>query len=734
MCIWCKIVKIGALCSGKVSGIKKMKYEGTGKHVLMTYCCRDGSFRYTKDDELFLQNHQDTRPFWQIMREEGMASEKSAVHFQSQLEKMAASNSPIVEFEEYFLKNSNRKWGWYRVGYVCPIPGTDIYITFTEMEKEKESVSNRAHVSQYDSLTGLPSYDTFVKSVEMMMDKDEAGIIDGEYALVFFDVIRFKAINDIFGMEAGDRLLKFIANALLEEADSGDVVCRQGADRFLIFTHTVGEEMEASMNRLFGMLPQFDLPFEITCNVGIYVTREKRLSVEQMIDRAVLAQSTIKGSYTTRYEYYTEDMRKDMLGEQEITGMMGNALTEKHFVVYYQPQYNHGTGAMTGAEALVRWNHPERGLISPGVFIPIFEKNGFITKLDMYVFEEVCVFLHRCRKNGWALFPISVNFSRQDIFQNDFVEKLEVIRKKYDVPVKYLCVEITESAIMGNSQYANEVVNKLHQFGYIVEMDDFGSGYSSLNVLKDIDLDVIKLDMLFLDESDEKVRGGTILSSVVRMAKWLGMPIIAEGVETIEQADFLKSIGCENIQGYLYSRPLPQQNYEELLNGDQRKNIIQDMDLTEKLNVADFWNPTSQETLIFSNYVGGAAIFDYCNGKAELLRVNKKYQQEICMNMSEKELIEMDPLETLDDESRQIYGNMLEQAIKTGEEQECITWRNFKSYGCGAERMCIRSNVRVIGKTGDNYLFYAMIRNITTEMKQYVEMMDTEKRFKMASE
>lgn len=252
-----------------------------------------------------------------------------------------------------------------------------------------------------------------------------------------------------------------------------------------------------------------------------------------------------------RYAYYTEKLRENMLGEQEIAGMMNTALEEKQFLLHYQPQYNHSTKRIVGAEALVRWRHPERGLISPGIFIPIFEKNGFITKLDLFVFEQVCVFLKSCMDQKIPIIPISSNFSRQDIFHPDFAELLEEIRKKYEVPAKYLRVEITETAVVGNSAYVNEVVKKLHEYGYIVEMDDFGSGYSSLNVLKDIDLDIIKLDMLFLAEANDNNRGGTILSSIIRMAKWLGMPVIAEGVETLAQADFLSSLGCECVQGYL---------------------------------------------------------------------------------------------------------------------------------------------------------------------------------------
>ena len=532
----------------------------------------------------------------------------------------------------------------------------------------------------------------------------------------------------------GDHLLKHIGDALESTIKQDDFACRSNADRFIFFTKTSGKELGVMVDALIDRIVDYDLPFEIMCNMGIYVTCDAVLPAGMMIDRARLAQSTIKGSYTVKVSYYQESLRAAMLTEQDILAIAGTALEEKHFVLYYQPQYNHADGTIIGAEALVRWKHPDRGLISPGIFIPIFEKNGYISKLDFYVFEQACDFLKRCKEQGYPMIPLSTNFCRHDIFLTDFAEKLEEIRKRYDIPAQYLRVEITESAIMGSNEQVNEMIKRLHKYGYIVEMDDFGSGYSSLNVLKDIEMDIIKLDMLFLSEKSNNARGGTIISAVVRMAKWLNVPVIAEGVETLKQADFLRSIGCNFIQGYLYSRPLPEEQYVELLVGSEIGNTNPQMNLMENLNSCDFWDPKSQETLIFSNYVGGAAIFDYHNGKLEVLRVNKKYLRELGMNLTEKDVIETDFLSTFDDENKQIYINMLERAIETMEEQECDTWRNLFSPCCGEESICIRSSVQVIGKNDDSYLFYAMVHNVTNEMKHYMELLDSERRFKVASE
>jgi len=699
------------------------------KNLLITYDCAKKKFNYPEDADKFLMAKFDDRPLWNIFREDEVAAELPIRKMEEKFVEIITASEQKVFFGEVYLRGADGVRRWYCLGYSLPVPGGLVSLTFTDIQEELAEIEN----SGRDMLTGLLQHNSFCVAVEEIIHKDEKGILAGDYAMVCFDVLRFKAVNDIFGNAEGDRLLKHIASTVEKNIKPEDVSCRSNADRFIFFTKTSGKELGILVDTLLKQICAFDLPFEIICNMGIYVTCDTVLPAGMMIDRALLAQSTIKGSYTTKVSYYQESLRAAMLTEQDILAIAGVALEEKQFVLYYQPQYNHVDGTIIGAEALVRWKHPDRGLISPGIFIPIFEKNGYITKLDFYVFEHACEFLSRCREQNLPMIPISTNFCRYDIFLSDFADKLEEIRKKYDVPANYLRVEITESAIMGGSEQVNDMISRLHRYGYIVEMDDFGSGYSSLNVLKDIEMDIIKLDMLFLSEENNN-RGGTILSAVVRMAKWLRVPVIAEGVETLKQADFLRSIGCNYIQGYLYSRPLPEEQYVELLTGSSISNMNLQTHLMESINYCDFWDPKSQETLIFSNYVGGAAIFDYHNGNLEVLRVNKKYLREVGMNLTEKDIIEMDLLSSFDEENRQMYCAMLERAIETMEEQECDTWRTMFSRCCGEERICIRSSVQVIGKSEDSYLFYAMIHNVTNEMNHYNELLESEHRFKMASE
>lgn len=701
--------------------------------LLITFLRDSGKFIYPDENELICFWGEE-RPLWEVFVDSGICSADTAMRIKEEIEEIAECKQPYAHFTEYYLKNKTGKWHWYRVSYISASIKSDISITFIDINDEV--IANKAMIkmSQYDELTGLLNRNAFCRTVDNIYETDPIGMSSGLYSVIYFDISRFKAINELFGMDEGDRLLKYIAEVIKSHFCYNDTACRIGSDKYVLFINNREVTPEEVVDQLFDAISSYDLPFEVTFNAGIIITSNEHTSCEVMIDRAILAQSSIKGSYIVRCTRFTESLRNAMLGEQEIVGTIRHALDNKQFVIYYQPQYNHSTGMLIGAEALVRWNHSEKGLISPGIFIPIFEKNGFITQLDFYVFEEVCIFLRRCIDNEVSIVPVSTNFSRYDIFLPDFVDRLEKIREKYNIPVEYLRIELTESAVIGSTQHAYNILEKLHNCGYLVEMDDFGSGYSSLNVLKDIELDIIKLDMGFLREKKESNKGGTILSSIVRMAKWLSLPVIAEGVETIEQADFLKSIGCDHIQGYLYSKPLPEEKYLEIVNESNICTEITTTDFVVNLNANNFWDPKSLETLIFSNYVGGACIFEFNGETVDILRVNSKYLQELSVNLSEKDVIDGDPFRSFDDENKELYINMLKRAIETGIEQECETVRNFESECCGNEVYIIRSSVRMLGRSGKNYLFYSMIRNVTNERKNYESLMANDIGFKIVTE
>ena len=397
--------------------------------------------------------------------------------------------------------------------------------------------------------------------------------------------------------------------------------------------------------------------------------------------------------------------------EVEFVNSFDEAIHNGQICVYYQPKFNHSTGRLVGAEALMRWNHSEYGLQSPLYFIPVLEKHRLIYRADLCVFEQVCQFLKNCPDS--LRIPISFNVSHYDLLEYGFIGRIEDIRKRYDIPVKYLRAEITESSAIGGVKLILSAINEFHKAGYLVAMDDFGSGYSSLSILKNLPVDILKLDLRFLADDEANGRGGIIINSAVQMAKWLETYVIAEGVETVEQADFLKSIGCDYIQGYLYSKPLPEKEMKNLLNTNKLENVNFSTKFIRGLETKRFWNPDSLETIIFNSFVGAAVIFRFKDNKIELLRVNQKYLKEFGLHLTEKETMSKNPLDELDRDNK---------------------GRTVNSGCCGIEQVCIRSDMRVIGKDDREAIIYAIIHNVTKDKKAFKEVFDSEQKFRFASE
>lgn len=630
------------------------------------------------------------------------------------LDRLKLETKPVATFIQVEVNESAFKERTLIIGFVSSAPSKTINVVITDISSQAALSKEMRYLVDFDSLTGLYNKEAFIRRVDIALAIENDKKNEGKFAMVYMDVSKFKAINEIFGQLTADSVLKHIASSINNLASSTGFGCRIGSDRFCAFVESSGEALESSLKILIEQISSFMSTYRIICNVGVYITCQDELTAQEMIGRAILAQNLIKGNIKEQINYYKDDMRKKMLTEQEIASLMNNALRKGEFVVYYQPQYEHSTKRLVGAEALVRWIHPEKGMLSPASFIPIFESNGFITTLDMYVFENTCSFIAQRLKENKKIIPVSTNFSRCDLFEPKFVEKLENIRNKYKVDAKYLRIEITESAFVGESEYINNLIKQLHSFGYIVEMDDFGSGYSSLNTLKDIDFDVIKLDMNFMSEEEHNTRGGTILSSVVKMANWLNLPVIAEGVETMKQADYLKSIGSDYIQGYLYSKPLPESEFVKLLeDGVVGNNLDYLRTAGEALNL---WDPNSLDSLIFNSFIGPSAILEYSNGKVEYSRINSKYLSELGMRESEKDLlVKQNLLDSLNADDRKKYIQTIDNVIYSGQDHVIECWRKINSRSCGNLTLCIRTELKFLAKGHGNYLIFASVRNITGE-------------------
>ena len=573
-----------------------------------------------------------------------------------------------------------------------------------------------------DKLTGLMSRDLFFDECDRLIEAHEAGY----YILACMDIDNFKIINDQYGMEVGDRVLKHVAECINSCVKTiHGLACRFTADRFAILYPAEYSKSDIVLkNHKMATSPKW-LNRTFRIRIGRYLVNDSTIRSNMMFERATVAEESLKGRYDIYIAEYSDSMRLHILHEQQIVSEMEQALHAGEFVPFFQPQYNHATGALIGAEALVRWKKNET-FISPGEFIPIFERNGFIYEVDKFIWEQVCILLRKWIDEGKNVLPVSVNISRFDLYKSDFFDVICGLVKKYQIPSDFLRLEVTESAFADSPKQILQMVNQLIDHGFTVEIDDFGSGYSSLNTLKDVPASILKLDMKFFSNTENANRSGNIIESVVRMAKWLGMAVIAEGVEELEQADFLKSIGCYYIQGYLYARPMSLADYEKLMvtrseDGNVEKKLSR-LKAISTLDNIEFWNPKSMETLIFNSYVGGACIFEYCKGVTELLRVNEQYIYELgCVLVNKTEINEISLDLFLDTENKEIFNRVVMKAIQTKREAGCELMLHNSDTGRDMFEY-IRCTLRMIATTGERYLFYCVLVNRTKEEEAYEQL------------
>lgn len=416
------------------------------------------------------------------------------------------------------------------------------------------------YLATYDELTGIYNKQAFyAKTKEMLLDNP-----DKNFDLLRINIERFKVLNDLFGESTGDKLLRYIGKFLKEINLPLCVSGRLYADNFVVCYEAGKGDSRRMINTLQMVADSFAINNRTILSFGLYRIDDKTLPVSVMCDRANMALWKAKGNFKNPYCEYDEKMRQQVLKEQKIINAMEMAIQNKEFTLYLQPKYDIEKGTIIGAEALVRWISLENGFISPGDFIPVFENNGFVYEVDKFIWEESCRYLRKWLDEGREVHPISVNVSRIDLYDPKLVQHLVNLREKYQLPSQYLELEITESAYTEDPEQIITITRQLREAGFVILMDDFGTGYSSLNMLKDIQIDVLKLDMGFLKSSDYSAKGGNILTAILKMAESLKMQTIAEGVETKEQVEFLKKIGCQCVQGFYFARPMPAQEYERL--------------------------------------------------------------------------------------------------------------------------------------------------------------------------
>lgn len=397
-----------------------------------------------------------------------------------------------------------------------------------------------------------------------------------EYVIVLLDAKNFKLVNENFGVMAGNKVLCYIYQVIERhiKKDRDEFVTRSETDHYFLCMKEQGPEaVQKRINEIIEDINQFhdaDCPhYPLSFRQGACFVKDSGMEIDTLQDRARVAAQKEIADMAQECVFYDEGMTEKIKKEQELDALFEESFANHDFQVYLQPKVGLADGRLTGAEALIRWKHPQRGMIFPSDFIPLFEKNGKICRLDLYVFEETCKILSRWKQEGKELFPISVNLSRRHFYQDNFLEEFAAVFRKYDLPAEMLEFELTESIFLDDAQISQvkECIRQMHRMGFGCSLDDFGSGFSSLGLLKEFDVDTVKLDRrFFLDISSEKAKD--VIRCLVDLAKKLHMKTVAEGIEDREQLEYLRSIQCDSVQGYIFSRPLPVEEFEQWENSN----------------------------------------------------------------------------------------------------------------------------------------------------------------------
>jgi predicted signal transduction protein with EAL and GGDEF domain len=475
-----------------------------------------------------------------------------------------------------------------------------------------------------EKMTGLAVGNAFFAKVDAIMEQ-LAGI---PYGMCAVDLANFRVFNKIYGREQGNCLLMQIAAFLkaFQQKYNG-VVGYLGGDNYGIFMPYEQEALQELQGGIAAAVEQFDMTASFLPVIGVYKKDEDIVPAATMYDRATVAMERVGKNGRSRMCVYTSEMEEKLESEIRLLAEVQEGLKKDEFVFFVQPQCDIATGKIVGGESLVRWKHGTKGMISPGAFIPVLEENGLIAELDRYIWDKVCAWLRNWLDKGYQPVPISVNVSRIDIFSMDVPAYLQELMRKYDLPPKLLKVEVTESAYAESDDVIIRTVKQLQDLEFLVMMDDFGSGYSSLNMLKSVSVDVLKIDMRFLEFDEyEEEKGVGILESVVNMARQMRMPVVVEGVENQKQENFLRKMGCRYTQGYYYYRPMAVEAFECLI-ADERNVDLNGIwcRQNESMHAREFLDSNLFTDTMVNNILGAAAFYDMYENRIEVTRVNEQY-------------------------------------------------------------------------------------------------------------
>ena len=445
-----------------------------------------------------------------------------------------------------------------------PYPAVDVILARVlrtiELSEDRDIIQS----TERDPLTGLYNKEYFYRYAEQYDQFHRETPMDA----IVLDINHFHMINERYGKAYGDEVLRRIGQKVREMiADEGGIVCRREADTFMVYCPHREDYREILENASLGITDEDVSDNRIRLRMGVYAFADKTMDVERRFDHAKMAADSVQGSFAKTIGMYDQSLHDRELMEEQLIEDFPTAIREGQFVVYYQPKYDiRGTSPrLTSAEALVRWQHPKLGMISPGIFIPLFEKNGLIQELDHYVWDETCRQIRDWEDRLGEKLPVSVNVSRVDMYDPELISRFQKRIRDNGLSYSDLLLEVTESAYTQDTRQIVEMVTRLRKIGFQIEMDDFGTGYSSLNMISTLPLDALKLDMHFIREAFREEGNTRMVEVILDIADFLSVPVIAEGVETEEQLKRLKTMGCDIVQGYYFSRPVPAEEFDRFI-------------------------------------------------------------------------------------------------------------------------------------------------------------------------
>ncbi|MDB1807635.1 GGDEF domain-containing phosphodiesterase [Eggerthella lenta] len=581
-----------------------------------------------------------------------------------------------------------------------------------------------------DAATGLLSKEAFFDEAAAYLRHSGAR----DVSIVCFDVDHFKLFNDLHGLDCGDELLRYLGRALALRfsPDEAQPLARLAADTFALCA--TGIRPECVERILVDISSECPNGIDAIVRAGVYRIEDPASPVSIMCDRAVIALRTVKGSYFDRVALYDPGMREALVLEREVVAGIESALREDRIELFLQPKCNIRTGKIVGAEALARWRHPERGIVAPGEFIPLIERNGLVRSLDLRVWEKTAAWIRGLIDEGVQPVPVSVNVSRADIYLVDVAAELHALVERYGIDPSLIEVEITESAYSERPDRIVAAFDALAERGFTVLMDDFGSGYSSLNMLKDINVDVLKIDMRFLDRDDR--RSKDIMESVIRMARWLDLPVIAEGVETREQVNFLLDVGCSYAQGYYYARPMEAAAFEALLTDGSKVQHEQCALQDARRPILDFRDLLHENTIsdrMLSSIIGSVALYSYADGDLRLIRGNEAYRRLIAtlgegVNGAEEG---GSLLPFVHEEDRDALVAAAEETVRSCPDDGVeVVVRRMGTNGCHWHKMRLFH----LNTTNGSATVYGSVTDVTERMEYMEALRKSEQRFEMTLE